>query len=126
MFTWRLLTIVVGVATATLGFVYWHNEPIKNHPILPVAFEHLDHQNIKCTDCHHNYIDDTGHDSCYSCHKHDDTVALEIEEMFHDFCRDCHVQEANKGLASGPFRVCSQCHNDSGRMAANRSGLIKR
>lgn len=119
MLTRKLL--IVGVIVLSLGFgiVVWHDESIRAHPILPVAFEHQDHQQIKCTLCHHNYIDDTGHDSCYSCHKHDQSVALEIEEMFHDFCRDCHVDEAMKGHVSGPFRVCSECHNDSGRMASN-------
>ena len=83
----RLLISLIVLAAAAGGFTYWHNESIRQHPILPVAFEHLDHQNIQCTDCHHNYIDDTGHDSCYSCHKRDQSVALEIEEIrpFADF-----------------------------------------
>ena len=123
---YRRLLIGAAIAAALLaGLVVWHNESIRQHAILPVAFEHLDHQNIQCTDCHHNYIDDTGHDSCYSCHKHDQSVALEIEEMFHDFCRDCHVEEARKGLVSGPFRVCQECHHDGGRLASNLK-LLKR
>ncbi|MEM7469116.1 MAG: cytochrome c3 family protein [Pseudomonadota bacterium] len=117
----RVLVAVAAMLALAWGAKTWHDHSVRDHPILPVAFEHLDHQNIQCTDCHHNYIDDTGHDSCYSCHKHDDSVALEIETMFHDFCRGCHETEAQKGHVSGPFRVCKECHNDSGRMASQQS-----
>ena len=119
-----LITISLLIIVSALFFV-WHDKSIRQHVILPVAFEHKDHPEVKCTLCHHNYIDDTGHDSCYSCHKHDQAVALEIEKMFHDFCRDCHVDEARKGQVSGPFRVCKECHNDGGRMASNPH-LIKK
>ena len=122
----RRMLIGAAIMVASIAaLAHWHNSSVRQHPIMPVAFEHLDHQKIQCTDCHHNYIDDTGHDSCYSCHKHDQSVALEIEEMFHDFCRDCHIEEAQKGLVSGPFRVCQECHHEGGRLASN-SRLLKR
>ena len=124
MFNRRLLIILSLLIVVSAVFFAWHGQSIRSHEILPVAFEHKDHQKTKCIHCHHNYIDDTGHDSCYSCHKHDQTVAVEIEKMFHDFCRDCHVEEARKGHVSGPFRICSECHHDGGRMASNPS-LIK-
>lgn len=125
MFNFKLLGIISMVVVTVYAFVHWHNSAIRKHPILAVAFEHKDHQSTQCIDCHHNYVDDTGHDSCYSCHKHDQSVALEIEKMFHDFCRDCHLTEARKGLVSGPFRVCVECHNESGRLASH-GGLLKK
>ena len=125
MFNWRLLIYFSALTALFSGLIYWHNESIRQHPILPVAFEHLDHESIQCTNCHHNFVDDTGHDSCYSCHKRDASVALEIERMFHDFCRDCHIKEAQNGLVSGPFRVCGECHHNGGRLASN-NGLKKR
>lgn len=119
------LAIGAGVIAIAIGMVYLRADMIRSAPILPVAFEHLDHTDEKCVVCHHNYEDDTGYDSCYSCHKHDPAVALEIESMFHDFCRACHIEKAQLGQASGPFRVCSECHNESGRMSQNMA-LIKR
>jgi hypothetical protein len=112
---------MVVCAALTLAAVMFRATMIRSAPLLPVAFEHFDHTDQLCTFCHHNYIDDTGYDSCYSCHKHDASVALEIESMFHDFCRDCHIQKAQFGEASGPFRVCTECHNESGRLSQNLS-----
>tara|TARA_R110002096_G_scaffold312853_1_gene507138 strand:- start:9511 stop:9876 length:366 start_codon:yes stop_codon:yes gene_type:complete len=114
----RLVLLLIIVASA-IALVYARAHMIRAHDLLPVAFEHLDHGDEKCVVCHHNYEDDTGFDSCYSCHKHDASVALEIEPMFHDFCRDCHIEKAQAGEASGPFRVCGECHNESGRMSQN-------
>lgn len=110
------MLLFVGLA---LALIFGRAEMIRNDPLLPVAFEHLDHTDEKCVLCHHNYQDDTGFDSCYSCHKHDQSVALEIESMFHDFCRDCHIEQAQQGEVSGPFRLCSQCHNETGRNSQN-------
>lgn len=114
----RVVLFLVMIASA-VTLVYTRAQMIRSHDLLPVAFEHFDHSDEKCVVCHHNYEDDTGFDSCYSCHKHDPEVAPEIESMFHDFCRDCHIDKAQAGETSGPFRVCSECHNESGRMSQN-------
>lgn len=114
----RVAVVVLLVLAAALAYAY-RSSMIRGAPILPVAFEHLDHTEEACTLCHHNFVDDTGFDSCYSCHKHDPNVALQVESMFHDFCRACHIDRALMGEASGPFRVCDQCHNDSGRLPQN-------
>lgn len=108
------------VGLGVVASVMVRTQMVLHAELLPVAFEHLDHTDEKCVACHHNYEDDTGYDSCYSCHKHDRSVALEIEPMFHDLCRDCHLERARLGVASGPFRVCVECHNASGRLSQAR------
>jgi len=113
------IVLILVVAASAVALVFARAQMIRAHDLLPVAFEHLDHTDEKCVVCHHNYQDDTGFDSCYSCHKHDASVALEIESMFHDFCRNCHIDKALAGEASGPFRVCSECHHEGGRMSQN-------
>ena len=112
----RLVLVAVAIAVAT---IMYRASMVRDAELLPVAFEHLDHVDEACVKCHHNYIDDTGYDSCYSCHKHDVTVASQIESMFHDFCRACHIEKAQLGEPSGPFRVCTECHNESGRTSQN-------
>ncbi|MFT4584460.1 MAG: hypothetical protein ACI915_005005 [Gammaproteobacteria bacterium] len=116
----RVTAIVLILGLAGTGYAV-RDTMIRTAPLLPVAFEHLDHRSEKCTLCHHNYIDDTGYDSCYSCHKNEIDIALYIESMFHDFCRDCHIEKAQLGEASGPFRICAECHNASGRMSQNQA-----
>ena len=117
----RVLIVALLTLMLFIAAVVARDSMIRRAPMLAVAFEHLDHTEIECVYCHHNYEDDTGFDSCYSCHKTDQTVALQMEDMFHDLCRDCHIERAGDGLASGPFRQCDSCHNDSGRMSQNLS-----
>jgi Class III cytochrome C family len=116
---------VVSITLVVVAAMMYRTQMVRHAELLPVAFEHLDHTGEKCVVCHHNYADDTGYDSCYSCHKHDRSVALDIEVMFHDLCRDCHIERARQGEASGPFRVCVECHNTNGRLAQT-SALEKR
>ena len=78
--------------------------------LLPVAFEHLDHKKTPCAQCHHNFVDNTGGGSCYSCHKFTPEIAPAIEKMFHDFCFGCHVDKREAGEESGPMRECQGCH----------------
>ena len=112
----RIVLIATLIVLSAFGY---RTTMMRNSALLPVAFEHLDHTAEACTTCHHNYVDDTGYDSCYSCHKHDPTVALEIESMFHDLCRDCHIKKAQQGQPSGPLRVCVECHHEGGRRSQN-------
>ena len=79
-------------------------------PLLPVIFEHGDHTETECVECHHNFIDNTGGGTCYNCHKYSPEIAGEIEKMFHDFCFDCHVTQRLTGEDSGPMRECAGCH----------------
>ena len=101
------------VAAVLLGYFALGYRPaaIRQQPMLPVIFEHMDHKEVACAKCHHNFTDDTGSGTCYSCHKYSPDINLHIEEMFHDFCRDCHLEERHKGEKAGPLRSCAQCHD---------------
>ncbi len=88
----------------------YRNEKIATRPLLPVNFQHLDHREVQCAECHHNFIDDTGGGSCYLCHKTDPELTHSIEEMFHTFCRNCHLQARLETGKSGPIRQCGNCH----------------
>lgn len=79
-------------------------------PILPMNFAHKDHQTVGCIDCHHNYVDDTGSDSCMFCHVVNEEVWPLLERQFHDLCRGCHEDRAALGEAGGPPRRCVACH----------------
>ncbi len=86
---------------------HYYNSP---ELILPMTFAHLDHTSVECIDCHHNYVDDTGGDSCMHCHVTNVEVWPLLEEQFHDLCRGCHEDLAAKGEAGGPPRQCIACH----------------
>jgi hypothetical protein len=107
--------LLVVLAILTLLLLYlgfgWRQSVIVESPLLPVAFEHIDHNQQPCAECHHNYIDDSGGGVCYTCHKLTPELAPEMESMFHDFCRGCHVQKRAHGEDSGPLRQCSLCHD---------------
>lgn len=105
--------VVAGLLMA-VGLVYIaesvREQASVQRPLLPVSFEHADHRETACADCHHNFIDDTGGGTCYNCHKYEPDIAADIEKMFHDFCFDCHVHTWQEGEESGPMRVCGDCH----------------
>jgi len=86
-------------------------------PMLPVNFDHQDHAGTNCTQCHHDFIDDSGSGSCYSCHKMRPELAPQMEAMFHRLCRDCHVDTRLEGEDAGPLRSCRGCH-ETHRVAA--------
>jgi len=79
-------------------------------PMLPLTFAHLDHRQVNCVACHHNFTDDTGQGLCFDCHKTDPGINAHIETQFHDLCRDCHVDQQRLGEDGGPVRQCSDCH----------------
>ena len=82
-------------------------------PMLPVLFEHADHKETPCADCHHNFLDGTGSGPCYLCHKTEQDTAPAMEQMFHDFCFDCHATALTEGEKAGPPRQCAGCHGES-------------
>jgi len=106
----RLLITSIGVGL--LLFFLWslRDQQISAAPLLPINFGHLDHNEVNCVQCHHNYADDTGMTFCIDCHKKEPEIAPHIEEMFHDFCRDCHVEKHTLGEEGGPTRACFSCH----------------
>ncbi len=104
------------VALAMLGTPVLGEKPeLANHynspePILPMTFAHRDHTDTQCIDCHHNYVDNTGVDSCMSCHVSNAEVWPLFEQQFHALCMDCHQDLARQGKPSGPVRQCQACH----------------
>ena len=100
-----LVLILIGGLLSAL-----RNAQIDAAPMLPVNFAHLDHQQVNCIECHHNFVDTTGDGLCFDCHKRDPDIAAEMETMFHDLCRDCHVERQHDDLDGGPPRACFACH----------------
>jgi Class III cytochrome C family len=83
-------------------------------PRLHVHFPHEDHRTVTCITCHHNFIDKTGADSCFDCHRGArPELRQAAEATFHEFCRDCHRGLARERSKHGPVRECSGCHAES-------------
>lgn len=110
----RKLLIAGSCALAALAFGYfwtqWQADVRASKPLLPLTFAHLDHRQVSCIDCHHDFVDDSGKGLCFDCHKTDPAVSALIEEQFHGLCRDCHVEKQRLGEDSGPTRRCIDCH----------------
>jgi hypothetical protein len=105
--------VLIGLALATallLGVEHYRVKKTPAQPMLPLTFEHGDHTETNCTDCHHDYMDDSGSGLCLACHKQSPEIAADMELMFHNFCFDCHVSKRQEGEDSGPQRECSGCH----------------
>lgn len=105
------LGVLFSIFVMGLAGSGYRDETLRAKPLLPVAFDHNDHSNENCTECHHNFVDDTGEGICYVCHKNDETLALDMQDAFHDFCRGCHIEKRLADEDGGPLRRCSQCHN---------------
>jgi len=109
--------VFAGIAIAALllfAFEQYRFYAAPAQPMLPVLFEHADHSETACADCHHNFIDGTGGGPCYFCHKHTPEIAPAMEKMFHDFCFDCHATTLAEGEEAGPPRQCAGCHGGQG------------
>lgn len=109
-----LASLAMALGVGILELETWRRQAIPQQPLLPVSFAHEDHRDVQCIDCHHNFVDGSGGGTCYACHKHDETVAHEIEAMFHELCEGCHVEKRLAGEKSGPMRECSGCHFQPG------------
>lgn len=122
----RAVLVSLLVALATISGLYWYRQhSVINTPLMPIAFDHHDHAAVKCLTCHHNFVDKTGKDSCYFCHKMKPELALTIQTDFHDFCRGCHLRLRRAGFDSGPVRRCGACHDTGSwptrKLAATRN-----
>lgn len=111
----KILLALAAVGLVCIGFALQHQreQAIQHRPMLRVSFEHFNHAKVQCATCHHNFLDDTGAGTCYSCHKELPALAQVMEPMFHDFCENCHIEKAEEGEKHGPVRRCSSCHNDN-------------
>jgi predicted CXXCH cytochrome family protein len=77
---------------------------------LAVDFPHEKHRAVNCIVCHHNFVDGTGADECYSCHRHSPAIKVSIEARFHDFCLGCHRDPPAGLRRHGPVDGCQTCH----------------
>lgn len=103
--------VAVGAVSAlAFGGLRWRDAMLATKPILPLSFAHVDHRDVNCITCHHNFTDATGQGLCIDCHKMDPNIRLRIEPMFHTLCRDCHVDRHAEGKDAGPVRRCADCH----------------
>ncbi len=105
--------VLAGCALALallLGVEHYRSGHASLEPLLPVNFEHADHTDTACAQCHHNFLDDTGGGTCYNCHKYAEDIAADMQSLFHDFCFGCHVQKRIAGDDAGPMRACGGCH----------------
>jgi Class III cytochrome C family len=84
---------------------------------LVLAFPHDKHRAVNCIQCHHNFTDRTGADSCISCHR-SGAVAIRVgaEARFHDFCLGCHRDPPAYLTGHGPVTGCSTCHAPPGEL----------
>jgi Class III cytochrome C family len=112
-----VLGIVLGSLVALLallrgGTALALREPFlrRTEPLL-LSFPHDKHRAINCLQCHHNFTDETGTDSCISCHR-SGRVAIRVgaEARFHDFCLDCHRDPPEHLAGHGPVAGCNTCH----------------
>jgi predicted CXXCH cytochrome family protein len=78
---------------------------------LALAFPHDKHRAVNCIECHHNFTDRTGADSCISCHRSGRAaIRVGAEARFHDFCLGCHRAPPAYLKGHGPVGGCNTCH----------------
>jgi Class III cytochrome C family/Ferric reductase like transmembrane component len=112
-----VLSIVLGslVALPALlrgGTALALREPFlrRTEPLL-LGFPHDKHRAVNCLQCHHNFTDQTGTDSCISCHRsRRAAIRVGAEARFHDFCLNCHRDPPGYLAAHGPVSGCNTCH----------------
>jgi DMSO/TMAO reductase YedYZ heme-binding membrane subunit len=95
--------------------------PLKRAQRLSLSFPHEKHSGVNCLECHHNFVDQTGHSACISCHlRPGGAIKMAIEPRFHGFCLECHRDAARFPDKHGPVAGCTICHHDAGTPAAGR------
>jgi DMSO/TMAO reductase YedYZ heme-binding membrane subunit len=101
-----LLPLMIAHASLTL------REPIvRRTTALAIDFPHDKHREVNCIECHHNFSDRTGSDTCISCHRsRRATILVGAEARFHDFCLGCHRDPPAKFEHHGPTTGCETCH----------------
>jgi hypothetical protein len=112
-----VLAIVLGALGTLLlllpgGTALALREPfVRRSEPLVLGFPHDKHLQVNCIQCHHNFVDRTGADSCISCHRSGRAlIRVGAEARFHDFCLGCH-RDPPAGLSGhGPVTGCSTCH----------------
>ena len=112
-----VLTIVLGSLVALLALVRGGTALALREPFLRrseplvLGFPHQKHRAVNCIQCHHNFADRSGGDSCISCHRSGGAaIRVGAEARFHDFCLGCHRDPPAYLIGHGPVTGCSTCH----------------
>lgn len=112
-----VLAIVLGAVGALLlllrgGTALALREPfVRRAEPLVLGFPHDKHLQVNCIQCHHNFLDRTGADSCISCHRSRRAdIRVGAEARFHDFCLGCHRDPPAGLTGHGPVMGCGTCH----------------
>ncbi len=105
-------SVAMAVALAPHATTVALREPalMRNHG-LTESFPHDKHRVVNCIQCHHNYTDGTGLDTCIGCHR---SARADLkrgpEARFHEFCFGCHRDPDPRWEHHGPVTGCSDCH----------------
>ena len=112
-----VFAVVLGSVIALLaltrgGTALALREPfLRRSESLVLGFPHDKHRQVNCIQCHHNFADRSGADSCISCHRSGGAaIRVDAEARFHDFCLGCHRQPPAYLIGHGPVTGCSTCH----------------
>lgn len=127
----RLILICASVAAlAVLPLVRPHARLALRAPLgrrtetLALDFPHDKHRAVNCILCHHNFRDETGADSCISCHRSSrPAIRVSAEARFHDFCLGCHRDPPAPLTRHGPTTGCDSCHLNQGPRSGTGIGL---
>lgn len=112
-----MLAIIAAALVALLALMRADSTRGMREPLLLrdarlfLNFPHDRHRTVNCVLCHHNFADQTGGDSCVSCHRSGRADLLAgVEARFHDFCLDCHRDPPAYLSGHGPVTGCGACH----------------
>jgi len=107
-----LVSLIALLAMLRGGAALALREPfVRRTDPLVLGFPHDKHRAVNCIQCHHNFVDRTGSDSCISCHRSGRAaIRVGAEARFHDFCLGCHRDPPAYLTAHGPVTGCSPCH----------------
>jgi predicted CXXCH cytochrome family protein len=112
-----VVAIVLGSLVALLSLMRGATALALREPFLrrsePLVldFPHDKHRAVSCIQCHHDFVDRSGEDSCISCHSSGRAaIRVGAEARFHDFCLGCHREPPAYLTGHGPVTGCSTCH----------------
>jgi predicted CXXCH cytochrome family protein len=117
----RVLAVVALAALALLALLLPGAGPALREPVVRRAygladnFAHDKHRLVNCIQCHHNYTDRTGLDTCIGCHRSARAdLKRGAEARFHVFCLGCHRDPDPAWERHGPVAGCATCHGAAG------------
>jgi predicted CXXCH cytochrome family protein len=112
-----VLAMILGSLLALLALMHAGTALALREPFLRrseplvLGFPHDKHRQVNCIQCHHNFSDRSGADSCISCHRSGRAdIRVGAEARFHDFCLGCHRDPPAYLTGHGPVTGCNTCH----------------